>query len=61
MDTLENRGRAVMILECEVHKNIMCSQSCGCCGHCSKKDTCNSLCGMYKENRDKFREEADKE
>lgn len=56
MDTLENGGRAVMILKCEVHKNIMCAQSCGCCGHCDLKYTCNYLCGIYRENKGKFSE-----
>ena len=45
-----------MILGCEVYKNLMCQQSCGCCGHCNRKDTCDSLCGIYRENKDKFSE-----
>ena len=39
---------------CEIYKNLFCSQSCGCCINCKEKDFCNTVCGIYRENKDKF-------
>lgn len=38
---------------CEIYKNMFCSQSCGCCINCDEKEDCDSLCGIYKANKDK--------
>lgn len=39
---------------CELYPNLFCVQHCGCCGNCNKKDSCNMVCGIYKQNKDKF-------
>ncbi|URZ05876.1 hypothetical protein [Clostridium felsineum] len=41
---------------CEIYKNLFCYQGCGCCGYCDNKDSCETVCGIYKENKDKFDE-----
>lgn len=35
--------------------NIMCFQGCGCCNFCNenKRNHCNSVCGIYRDNKNK--------
>jgi len=39
--------------------NIMCVQSCGCCKDCcyDTRNSCNEVCGIYKNNKDKSEKE----
>lgn len=35
--------------------NITCIQGCGCCRNCneSERDYCDSVCGIYRDNKNK--------